>query len=341
MDVQLLKDKILEEDKIDDILTELGCHHIKHNSGYITCGNPDGDNPVAVTVYLNESLTCVNYTRQLLSNSQTRATDLIDLVMYVKELNFFKALQWICSICGYDYYTEEEELPPSLELLHYLTKMNKESTIEEEDNTPVKPIDEKILDYYLPYGNKMWEDDGISLQTQEEFSGMYDPRSNRIILPLYDAIGSLVGIKGRLMKRELEDGEQKYIYMQNFNKSKYIFGLNKTIDMITRQGYCPIFEGEKSVLIAYEHGIGSVAVCGCKISKYQANVLTRLNVPLIICFDKDKTIEEIKTEASKFMESVPVSYIFDNENLLEEKESPVDTWRKWKHLIKNNIYKTK
>lgn len=339
MDVQLLKDKILEEDKIDDILTELGCHHIKHNSGYVTCGNPDGDNTSAITIYLNENLTCINYTREMLPSGQTRTTDLLDLVTFVRSCSFFHAIQWICEICGWDYYTEEEALPPSLEWLHYLTKMNKESTIEEEDNIPVKPIDEKILDYYLPYGNKMWEDDGISLHTQEEFSVMYDPRSNRIILPLYDAIGSLVGIKGRLMKRKLEDGEQKYIYMQNFNKSKYIFGLNKTIDMITRQGYAVINESEKSTLKLYDHNVGSTAVCGCHISKYQAMLLTRLNVPLIVCFDSDRTEEEIKRELEVFIPQVPVYYMFDRDGLLEKKEAPADRWDVWHILFKNNIYK--
>ena len=76
-----------------------------------------------------------------------------------------------------------------------------------------------ICFYYLPYQNKLWEDDGINLQTQKEFSVMYDPRSNRIVLPLFDPLGTLVGLKGRLMKKELDPGEQKYLYMQNnFNK---------------------------------------------------------------------------------------------------------------------------
>lgn len=169
---------------------------------------------------------------------------------------------------------------------------------------------------------------------------MYDPQSNRIVLPLFDPLGTLVGLKGRLMKKELSPDEQKYLYMQNnFNKSRFLFGLDKTIDLIARQGYCPIFEGEKSVMIAYEHGVGSVAVCGSKISRYQANMLTRLNVPLIICFDKDKTEDEVKKEAEVFMEQIPVSYMLDKCGLLENKQSPADDWDKFKILIKNNIYK--
>ena len=343
MQIETLKEKILEENRVELILEDVGFGSISnHNNSYISCSNIDGNNKNAIVLYLNENLTTINYTRNILPPGQSRSTDLIDLIMWAKNFNFIECIKYICSICGFNYYSYEEEIPESLQILRLLNQMNKESTSEEEDNTPLKPLNPKILSYYLPYQNKMWEDDGISLQTQKEFSVMYDPQSNRIILPLFDPLGTLVGIKGRLMKKELDPGEQKYLYMQNnFNKSKFLFGLNKTIDMITRQGYCPIFEGEKSTMIAYEHGVGSVAVCGSKISKCQANMLTRLNVPLIICFDKDKTEEEVKKEAEVFMEQVPVSYMLDKDGLLEDKQSPADDWNKWLHLINNNVYKIK
>ena len=339
MDVQFLKDKLLEENRIVDLLTELGCHHIKQSNHMVQCANPDGDNHTAICIYLNENLTTINYTRQMLPNGQTRTTDIIDLVSFVRGCTFFQSLQWICSVNGWDYYEEEPELPDSMQILHMLTKMNKESVTDDEDNSPIKPIDPRILSYYLPVGNKMWEDDGISLATQYEFSVMYDPQSNRIVVPYFDTLGSLVGIKGRLMKHELDDGEQKYIFLHKTNKSKHLFGLNKTMDMIARQGYCPIFESEKSVMIAYEHGVGSVAVCGSKISKYQAGLLTRLNVPLMICFDKDKTEEEVNQQAEMFLEQVPLYYMLDKSGVLDEKESPVDRWENWEKLIVGDVYK--
>lgn len=339
MDVQFLKEKLLEENRVVDILTELGCHHIKQSGHMIQCANYDGNNPTAICIYLNENLTTLNYTRQMLPKGQTRTTDIIDLVSFVRGCTFFHSLQWICNECGYDYYEEEPELPESLQILHMLKKMNKESIVDEEDNAPIKPIHKKILSYYLPVGNKMWEDEGISLTTQKVFSIMYDPQSNRIVIPYFDTLGSLVGIKGRLMKRALDDGEQKYLFLYKTNKSKHLYGIDKTMDMITRQGYCPIFESEKSVMIAYEHNVGSVAVCGSKISKHQANMLTRLNVPLMICFDKDKTEDDVKKEADMFLDQVPLYYMLDKNNILKEKEAPVDRWENWEKLIATNVYK--
>ena len=185
----------------------------------------------------------------------------------------------------------------------------------------------------------MWDEQGISLSTQQEFSIMYDPQSNRIVIPLFDSLNSLVGIKGRLMKDQLDDGEQKYLYLTKFNKSKFIFGLNKTFNMIRQQGYCPVFEAEKSVMLAYDHGVGSVAVCGCQMSKYQIDMLTRLDVPIILCLDKDRTEDEIKAEMDKFLNQIQVYYMFDKDNILNSKESPVDDWSKWQKLLRNNVYK--
>ena len=48
MDIEMLKEHILENDLIPKILEELGCHHIRKKDGYFQCANPDGDNVTAV-----------------------------------------------------------------------------------------------------------------------------------------------------------------------------------------------------------------------------------------------------------------------------------------------------
>lgn len=340
MDVQFLKQKILEEERVVDVLEELGCHHIRRNNNdYITCGNPDGDNPAAITIYLNENLTCVNYTRQILSNGQTRATDLIDLVMYIKELNFFKALQWVCNICGYDYYEEEEELPPSLEWLHFLIKMTKESSVDDEDNTPLQPIDESILNYYLPAGNYLFENDGISLTTQQLFEVGYDVQMNRVTIPIRSEIGDLVGVKGRILSDTIEPGESKYLYLTNCPKGKILYGLHINMEDIQRVGRVYVGESEKFVMQLYNMGYYGVATGGSKITKRQINMLTRLGVQIIFAFDKDISEEWLTEKANEFMDGVPVYAILDKDNLLTEKQSPSDDPAKWRQLVKNNIYK--
>ena len=339
MDAQRLKEHILDNNLVPDILTELGCHHIRVRSDIIQAANPDGDNPTAICVYLNENLTTLNYTRQILSSGQTRTTDSMDLIGYIRECSFFETTKWLCGFCGFDYYADEEEVPESLQVLQFLSQMNKECGAEEDDTTPLKPIDPKVLEYYLPVGNIMFEKDGISLSTQRFFNIGYDPQTNRLTIPIYSEIGDLVGVKGRIFQEELEEGQNKYLYLFKCNKGKVLFGLDKNLDNILRQGKVYITESEKGVMQLYDMGYYGVATGGSKISKYQINMLTRLGVQIIFAYDKDIDKDELKKIADQFVEGVPVYTILDNDNILNEKESPSDDASKWIHLVQNNIYK--
>lgn len=339
MDVQFLKEKLLEENRIVEILENLGCHHIKQNDHLIQCANPDGDNHAAICVYLNDNLTTINYTRQMLPDGQTRTTDILDLVSYIRGGSFFMALQWICEVSGYDYYDEEPELPESMQTLYALVKMNKQDMAEEEDKAPLKPIDSNILDYYLPVGNYMFERDGISLETQKFFGVGYDVQTNRITIPIYSEIGHLVGVKGRIFSEELEPGQNKYMYLFPCHKGKVLYGLNVNLENIVSQGKVFVVESEKAVMQLYEMGYYGVATGGAKITKYQINMLVRLGVKIIIAYDKDIEETELLSIAEEFMNGVPVYAIIDKCDILEEKESPSDNPEKWERLVEEHVYK--
>lgn len=342
MNIKSLKFTILENSMVEFILESLGCHHIKlhHSSEYITCGNPDGgDNPQAVTIYLNDNLTCIDYTRHILPPEQSRTTDIFDFIVWAKGINFFEALKWVCETCGYDYYADEEEVPESLQLLRFLSEMTKGDKFEEEDNSPLKPIDEKILSYYIPYGNVLFERDNISLETQRVFEVAYDPQSNHIILPLRDECGTLVGVKGRIFQEHLYEGQSKYTHLVGCNKSRLLYNLDKAMNGITQAGRVFVGESEKFCMQLYDMGYWGVSTGGSKISKYQINMLVRLGVKIIFAYDKDIGEQQLEKIAEQFPDGVPVYAIIDKDEILSEKESPSDSPSKWLHLVQNNIYK--
>lgn len=340
MDVQRIKEHILDNDLVSDVLQEFGCHRVKRSANMVQAANPDGDNPTAVCVYLNENLTAINYTRQILPKGQTRTSDLIDLVMWARECNFIEAIKWLCGFCGIDYYAEEEEVPESLQILQMIVQMNRECGCdEEEDSTPLKPLDPKVLSYYLPVGNILFEKDGISLSTQRFFEVGYDPQTNRLTIPVYSEIGDLVGVKGRLFQDELEEGQNKYLYLFNCNKGKILFGLDKNLDNIIKQGKVYVTESEKGVMQLYDMGYYGVATGGSKISRYQIQMLTRLGVKIVFAYDKDIGEDELKNIAARFVEGVPVYAIIDKNGILNEKESPSDNVDNWTRLVQNNIYR--
>lgn len=337
MDIRDLKEEILNRELISDILAELGCHHIRDKGDYIQAGNKDGDNPSSIVVYKNEYISCINYTRQITRNGRT--ADIFDLVAYVEDCSFAEAMKFVCGIAGIDYYGEREDLPESLQILRMLKEMS--ISDEDEDSSPVKPISEKILSYYLPYPNKMFQDDGISLAIQKEFEIGYCCQSNYITIPIRDSLGALVGVKGRYFGKP-DEFHSKYTYIERCNKGKILYGYWQNKDYIKNNKFVYVVESEKAVQQLATIGVRSCVSTGGKtISKYQVEEITRTGCTPILAFDKDVDEEELQNIASMFMDGIDVYAIIDRDDILDEKESPSDAPNKWCHLVKNNIYKVK
>ena len=341
MDIEILKEHILENNFIPTILEELGCHHIRKKDGYFQCANPDGDNTTAVCVYENTNLTTINYTRDI-SNGKNIHTDLISLVEFYKNESFPYAVKWICDVLDIDYYSNlDEDLPKSLQLTKMLVEMQSVD-VDTETEKPLKPIPEKILSYFEPYVNDMFNEDGVGYDTQVEFEIGYDEFTNRITIPIRDDLGNLVGVKARYFYREVPEDEQKFMYIEKCARSQILYGLYKTINFIKKAQRVFVVEAEKGVQQLYDKGyFEAVATGGSKISKNQIDKLTRLCVPIIFVFDKDITKEELDDIASRFIDGTEVYALIDTIGILNEKESPTDDILKFEQLLEKCMYKLK
>lgn len=339
MDVRELKNYIYENRYVEQILESIGCHHIKYHAsnGYWSCANANGDNNGAVIIYNNEYLMCQNYTRQMIKGN--RKTDIIDLVCYTKDLTFPNGLKFICDSIGMSYYHDfEEDVPESFKLLKMIDDMNSNSL--EEKEKPLKPISEQILSYYKAYVNDLFYEDNIDYLTQREFEIGFDEESNRYTIPIRSEIGDLVGVKGRYFYRSVPEGENKYIYLEPCAKSKILYGLYKTATYAKQKGLIYVLEAEKAVLQLWNYGYRNATSTGGKeLSQHQIDMLVRLGVDIILAMDKDVTKEEIEEIANRFPDGVPIYYMYDENNILKEKESPSDNPTKWQQLVKNNVYR--
>jgi DNA primase len=338
MNAQDIKQYILENEKVEFILEEIGCQTVKwHNSGYWTCGNPPpSDNKSAITIY-SPNLNCVNYTKDM-----PLPSDIISLIEFIKGVNFFQALKYLHEILDLDFYKDQEEdLPQSLVLTKMMKKIKKGEHIDE-DNTPIKPIPETILSYYKPHVNDFWKNDNVPYAVQQEWELMYDEFTNRIIIPIRDEIGQLVGCKGRLFKTELSEEDLKYLYVEPTPRNKILYGLYKTYPFIKQENRVYCLEAEKSVHQLWSYGYkNSIATGGERVSKLQVEKIIRLNVDTCFAFDEDVSQEKIDNILKMFPDGISVFSIIDKEKILNHKQSPSDDPSKWEYLIKNNIYKIK
>lgn len=334
MRVDEIKEYLLNNDLVESVLSALGCGYVKNHGNYISAANPSGDNKQAIVIYLNENLTCVNYTRTIAKDK--RSTDIFNLVMFCEDCTFPEALKWVCETVGLDYYQEPEDVPESLQILKMLKQMSSDDSNEIRET--LKPIPEQVLNYYLPYGNILFEQDGISLEVQKEFLVGYDPQSNRITLPIRSPIGDLCGVKGRLFG-EPDEYNPKYLYLMPVAKSEILYGLYENKEYIRNSNTLLIFEAEKSVQQCATNGIRNcVALGGKTISKTQAELIIRTGCTPIIALDKGIDIEEIYNVASIFPDNIPVQYIYDADDILLDKQSPSDDFKSLQHLLRNNIY---
>lgn len=337
MDVSALKNYIAENDKVEDILKSLGCHDIKKHGNCFRCANPDGDNVGACNVFL-PSLSVVNYTRDLDSISEYH--DLFTLVQFYRECSFFDALKYVCECLGIStYYDFDEGLPKSIILTKQLLHMINEDSTSEQD-CKLKPISEKILSYYYPCVNDFFKNDGISYKVQKLFQIGYDASTNRITIPIRNYDGVLVGVKGRWFGDIPKNSDiQKYVYIEPCNKGQILFGLDKTYNAIMHEHICYVGESEKFVMQLYSYGVLNVVSTGGKtITRHQIEMLSRMCVDVVLCFDQDVEKTELQNIANRFLGNVNVFAMIDEEGLLNEHESPSDNIDNW-DLLKKRIIK--
>lgn len=320
-----------------DILESLGCsiNHKMSNDYEIRSNRPGGDNLTSLQVKLD------NLYVNCYSNPLPQPSDIIMLVQVYKDLSFSKAMYYICEMCGYEYYSNSfipKETDPCLSFLDLI-----EPTTHTKDEVPLRTIDESILDMYINIPNRLFLDEGISWETQKLFEVGYSIKDNCITIPIRDDLGRLVGVKGRTTLDYKKLGTSKYWFPVPAPKSQILYGLDKTYDYIKKEKRVYVFEGEKSVMKAWSWNMkNTVSIGGHELSEAQIMKLERLGVEIVIAFDSNIKVAEIKGEAKKFMIADKLFAILPhkNKNVLGAKDAPVDFGHEFfLKLIKEDTYR--
>ena len=339
--------KIIKNNDVIKILENLGMHNIRDKGDYISCGQPDGDNPSSVIVY-KDNLWVTAYTRDIADKYGN--TNIISLVSFIRNSYFSQSKKWICDLCEYDYYEEPSKKTDMLKFLDYIYSERKSETVNEDEVMYLKPVSEDVLQYYGTYSNRLFISDGISVEAQYDFEIGYDLETHAITIPIRDELGTLVGVKARIFKDywEIEDWESKYFYIVPCAKSRVLYGLHKTMPYITRSRSAYIVESEKSVIKLWGLGVRNVvSIGGHQLSKTHVKKIVQLGVDdIFLCFDEDVSrndsgkvdLEWYKNVASKFLPCQNVYGLIDLDgSILKPKDSPVDNMDNFYKLNERKI----
>src|SRR3989339_1055353 len=130
--------------------------------------------------------------------------------------------------------------------------------------------------------------DGADAQTGR---GFYDRFRGRIMFPLSDAHGNVVGFTGRILV-EKENSGGKYVNTPQtpvYDKSRVIYGLDKAKSEIKAKDLTVMVEGQMDVIACHQAGMKNVvASSGTALTEEQVHLLKRYSNNLNMAFDMDE-----------------------------------------------------
>ncbi len=119
-------------------------------------------------------------------------------------------------------------------------------------------------------------------------SGEYDTFKNRIMFPITNQYGQIVGYSGRIFNNE---NNAKYVNSKassTFKKGEILYNYHQVKDNVRKVKYVLLVEGFMDVIRLSINGINnSVALMGTAITDEQINLLKQLRTKVILCLDSD------------------------------------------------------
>lgn len=117
----------------------------------------------------------------------------------------------------------------------------------------------------------------------------YDVFRERIIFPLSESSGRIVGFSGRTMNEV--NNPPKYLNSpdsQYFNKSEILYGLDKAKNDIRQKNFSVLVEGQMDLLMSNQAGIvNTVAASGTAVTPAHIERLKKISPRILIALDAD------------------------------------------------------
>lgn len=139
---------------------------------------------------------------------------------------------------------------------------------------------------------------GLLLKGQK--GGVYDRFRNRLMFPIIDVSGNVIGFGGRVM----DDSKPKYLNSPEnliFNKRKNLFALN--IAKNSKQGRIILTEGYMDAIALHQYGFDcAVASLGTSLTEEHALILQKYTKQVVITYDGDQAGQDATRRAISLLE---------------------------------------
>lgn len=165
----------------------------------------------------------------------------------------------------------------------------RQETIEEFQLGYAPPAWDKLSTAFLKRGVKQefLLASGLSAE-RKQGGGLYDRFRGRVIIPIADERGRVVGFGGRV----LDDSTPKYLNTPEtvlFNKRKLLFGLDRAHRAIQQEGRAIVVEGYMDAISVFDAGVHNVvASLGTSFTPEHAKKLLHYAPEICFCYDSDE-----------------------------------------------------
>ncbi|BEP29663.1 DNA primase [Helicovermis profundi] len=261
----------------------------------------------------------------------------IGFLMNIENLDFLDTIEFLAEKSGIDLSQYESKKNSSNNSVSYNDKKDsyeilrnaaifyyknlKKNTVAKEYLKSRNITDEIIKTFGLGFAEDEWsslikhfnsknlaalEKAGLILPNKQK-NGFYDRFRNRIIFPIINVQGKVIGFGGRV----IDDSLPKYLNSPEtlaFNKSKTLYGLNIAKNNLPSTKRILVVEGYMDVIALNMYGIKNVvATLGTSLTKDHGKLLSRYADEIIVSYDGDsagqkaafRSIEVLKGIKSK------------------------------------------
>ncbi len=245
----------------------------------------------------------------------------VDFIMKHEHYTFPQAVKWLAQKYHIE-IQEEEQSPEQIEaenereglfnITNFAAKFFEKTLYETEKGKAIGLSyfnergfsEQTIKKFQLGYSPETW--DGLSkaaieagytkeylvkagLAIQKDNGNVYDRFRNRVIFPIHNASGRVLGFGGRIL---ITDKKQaKYVNSPEtliYNKSNVLFGLFTAKNAIIKQDNCLLVEGYTDVISLFQSGIENVvSSSGTSLTTGQIKLIKRYTQNITILYDGD------------------------------------------------------
>ncbi|MEG0977349.1 MAG: DNA primase [Bacilli bacterium] len=240
--------------------------------------------------------------------------NVFSFIMKYENVSFVESVQIVAKKIGYNLkqvnFIEETDskFKEEFEIMnmahkYFLNNLNTDYGLDAKKYLKDRGIDEAIIkefklglainetdSLYKLLTNKKYGIDAIENVGLVNKNGLdvYDVFNNRIMIPLENASGKVVGFTGRIFH---DEDMAKYINTKEtviYHKSNILFNYYNAKNAIRNDGKVIVVEGNMDAIKVSASGVKNiVALMGVAISKEQVSILKKLRVPVILMLDND------------------------------------------------------